>query len=135
LKLLTSWFINAVALAAAAYLVPDISISDEKAWIAVAIMAVIFGLVNTLIRPFLKLLACPLMILTMGLFSFVINALMLWFSSWIAGRFDVGFRVETFLAAFLGALVISVVSFVLSLILKVDDDRRKKREEPQRDWW
>lgn len=134
-KLLISWLINAVALAVAAWAIPGITISDERAWLAVAVMAVIFGLVNTLIRPFLKLLACPLMILTMGLFSLIINGLMLWLSSWIAGRLDVGFNVEGFLAALLGALVISVVSFVLSLVFGEDTGRWKRRKKRRRDWW
>jgi putative membrane protein len=136
LRLLISWFINAVALAAAAYFVPGITIAGEPAWLTVAITALIFGLVNALIRPFLKLLTCPLIILTLGLFTLVINGLMLWFSSWIAARFDVGFLVDGFWPAFWGALVISIVSFILSLIFRErDDGRRRRREERKRDRW
>ena len=84
-KLLISWIINAVALAAAAYLVPGITIVGEPAWVTVVVTALIFGLVNALIRPLLKFLTCSLIILTLGLFTLVINGLMLWLSSWMAG--------------------------------------------------
>ena len=128
MRLFVSWFINAVALAAAAYVVPliipdGIVIVGEPAWVSVALMALIFGLVNALIRPLLKLLTCPLILLTLGLFTLIVNGLMLWLASWIGGQFDVGFQVDGFLPALLGAIVISLVSFVLSLVLQPDDDR------------
>jgi putative membrane protein len=133
---LISWIINAVALAAAATLVPGIDIVGEPAWMTVAIMALIFGLVNALIRPFLKLLTCPLIILTMGLFTLVINGLMLWLSSWVGVQFGVGFQVAGFGSAFWGALVVSVVSFFLSLIFGDENGRRRKRRpERRRDRW
>jgi putative membrane protein len=134
-RLLISWIINAVALAAAAYLVPGIAIVGEPAWVAVAIMALIFGLVNALIRPLLKLLTCPLIILTLGLFTLVINGLMLWLSSWIGTQFGIGFDVMGFWPAFWGALVISVVSFVLSLVFRDGDSQRERREKRRRDRW
>jgi putative membrane protein len=120
LSLLISWFINAVALAVAVWLLPGITVG-EKAWVAVALMAVIFGLVNALIRPLVKLVTCLINVLTLGLFTLVINALMLWLSSWIAEQLDVAFHVDGFLWAFVGGLVISVVSFVLNLIFRDRD--------------
>ncbi len=136
MRLLIRWFINAVALAAAAYLVPGITIVGEPAWVTVAVMALIFGLVNALLRPFLKLLTCPLIILTLGLFTLVINGLLLWLSSWIATQFDVGFQVAGFWPAFWGALVISIVSFVLSLVFREEEEPRRRRyEERRRDRW
>jgi putative membrane protein len=140
-RLLIRWFINAVALAAAAYVVPmfipnGITIVGEPAWLTVVITALIFGLVNALLRPIVKFLTCPLIILTLGLFTLIINGLMLLLSSWIAGQFGVGFHVEGFWAAFWGALVISVVSFVLSLIFREDEGRQRRRqEERQQDRW
>jgi putative membrane protein len=125
-KLLISWFINAVALAVAAWLLSGIQITGENAWITVILMAIIFGLVNALIRPLVRFLTCLINVFTLGLFTLVINALMLMLSSWIAGQLGVGFRVENFGWAFLGALLIGVVSFVLSLVFK-DDDKGKKR--------
>jgi len=138
-KLLIHWVIIALALAAAAYLVPGIRVTDTEAlpgWATVAIMAVIFGLVNALIRPVLRFLTCPLIILTLGLFTLVINALMLLLASWIGTQFGVGFHVEGFWAAFWGALVISIVSWILSMILGVGDrDRRPRRDPEVRERW
>ena len=122
MSLLISWLINAVALAVAMWLLPGIYVEGD-AWLAVALMAVIFGLVNALIRPLVKFLTCLVNVITLGLFTLVINALMLWLASWIAGQLDIGFRVDGFLWAFLGALVISVVSFVLNLFLGRGDDK------------
>jgi len=128
-NLLLRWLINGVALYVASQLVSGITV--EGGWQVLLVMALIFGLVNALIGPVLKVLTCPLIILTLGLFTLVINALMLWLSSWIAGRLGVGFHVSGFLPAFWGGLVISVVSFVLSLVLIDKDDRR--RRERRRD--
>ena len=121
MRLLISWFINAVALAVAVWLLPGIYVEGQSAWLAVALMAIIFGLVNALIRPLVKFVTCLINVITLGLFTLIINALMLWLSGWIAQQLDVGFRVDGFLWAFLGGLVISVVSFVLSLIFKDRD--------------
>jgi putative membrane protein len=138
LRLIVSWFVNAVALALAAWLIPGIQVTEDRGWVAVAIMALIFGLVNALIRPLVKLLTCLINVFTLGLFTLVINALMLWLSSWIAGQLGVGFRVDNFLAAFLGALLISIVSFVLNMVFR-EDDRARRRRPPagdrRRDRW
>ena len=78
-----------------------------------------------MIRPLVKFLTCLINIITLGLFTLVINALMLLLSSWIAGQVGIGFQVDGFGAAFLGALLISVVSMALNLIFRKDDrDRR-----------
>jgi putative membrane protein len=123
LSLIISWLVNAIALAVAVWLLPGIYVEDGNAWIAVALMAVIFGLVNALIRPLVKFLTCLVNVITLGLFTLVINALMLWLSGWIAQQLNVAFRVDGFLWAFIGALVISVVSFVLNLFLGRGDDK------------
>jgi len=117
MKLLLRWVIVSVALFAAAWLVPGIRV-ESNAWTVYAAMAIILGLVNALVRPLLKLLGCPLMFLTFGLFILVINAATLWLASTIAvDWFKVGFRVDGFWAAFLGALIVSVVSAILSALL------------------
>jgi putative membrane protein len=119
LSFIISLLINAVALALAAWLVPGITVSGETTWEQVtvlAVMALIFGLVNALIRPLVKFLTCLINVVTLGLFTLVINAGMLWLSSWIAGILGVGFHVDGIIPAFLGALLISVVSLVLDLI-------------------
>ena len=122
MSLLISWLINALALGVAVWLLPGIYVEGE-AWIAVALMAVIFGLVNALIRPLVRFLTCLINVITLGLFTLVINALMLWLSSWIAQQLTVEFKVENFWWALLGALIISVVSFVLNLFLRRGDDK------------
>ena len=83
MKLLIRWLIAALALFLAAWIVPGIHVAPNAWWIY-AVMAVILGLVNALVRPVLKLLSCGLIILTLGLFTLVINALTLWLSSSIA---------------------------------------------------
>ena len=126
-KLLLRWLINAVALYVAAELVPGIQ--TDGGWQVLLLMALIFGLVNALVRPILKFLTCPLIMLTLGLFTLVVNALMLMLASWLGRQLGLGFYVAGFWpAAFLGALVISVVSFVLTMLIGDDDkDKDKKR--------
>jgi putative membrane protein len=98
-------------------LVPGIRVGHD-AWVVFAAMAVILGLVNAIVRPILKLLSCPLVILTLGLFTLVINSITLWLASSIAvSWFHVGFHVDGFMAAFLGALVVSIVSVVLTAVI------------------
>ena len=111
---------GAVALAVAAWLIDGISVgpgtSNEKALTLLGV-AVIFGLVNAIVRPIARLLSIPLLILTLGLFTFVVNALMLLLTAWIADQFNLAFEVDGFWAALLGAVVISVVTFVINVIL------------------
>jgi putative membrane protein len=115
--------INAVALLVTAWIVPGIHLGaagphpTKHDWVALLIVAVIFGIVNVVIRPIIVLLSLPLEIITLGLFTFVINAFMLLLTSWIAQGMGVGFRVDGFLPALVGALIITIVSFVLSRVL------------------
>ena len=113
--LLLRWIINAVALAVAATIVSGIHV--DGGWLVLALVALIFGLVNALIRPVVALLTCPLIILTLGLFTLVINAAMLLLASWIAGLLGIGFMVDGFWPAFWGGLVISIVSIILSMLV------------------
>jgi putative membrane protein len=116
--------VNAVALLVAAWLLPGVHLGAAGShptthdWVTLLVVALIFGLVNAVIRPLVILLSLPLEILTLGLFTFVINALMLLLTSWIVQGMGFGFRIDGFLTALLGALVISVVSFVLSRALR-----------------
>ena len=129
-KLLLRWVINAVAIYVAIRVVPGIT--AEGGWAVLFVMGIILGLVNALIAPIVKLLTCPLILLTLGLFTLVINGLMLWLASLIASRLGVAFYVEGFAAAFFGALVISVVSFVLSVLTGVNRDERRKERKRRR---
>jgi putative membrane protein len=121
MKLLIRWIIASLALFAAAWLVPGIRVEGD-AWVVFAVMAVILGLVNAVVRPFLKLLTCPLILLTLGLFVLVINGVSLWLASDIAVNwFHVGFYVDGFWSAFLGALIVSAVTVILSALVREDD--------------
>jgi putative membrane protein len=117
MKLLIRWVITSFSLFVAAWLVPGIRV-EREAWTVFAAMAIIVGLVNATIRPLLKLLSCPLIILTLGLFALVINGFALWLASAIAVNwFHVGFYVDGFWAAFLGALIVSIVSMILTALV------------------
>ncbi|MGD2176592.1 MAG: phage holin family protein [Anaerolineae bacterium] len=121
MKLLVRWIITGLALFAAAWLVPGIVV-EGNGWAVYAAMAVILGLVNAILRPVLKLLTCPLIILTLGIFVLVINGFTLWLSSQIAQSwFGVGYYVDGFGAAFLGGLIVSVVSVTLSALVTEDE--------------
>lgn len=115
--------INAVALLVTAWIVPGIHLGaagphpTKHDWVTLLIVALIFGVVNVVIRPIIILLSLPLEIITLGLFTFVINAFMLLLTSWIAQGMGVGFRIDGFLPALVGSLIITIVSFVLSRIL------------------
>lgn len=124
MSILLRLIVNAVALLITAWIVPGIHLGaagphpTRDDWVTLLIVALIFGLVNVVIRPIIIILSLPLTILTLGLFTFVINAFMLLLTSWIAQGMDLGFRIDGFLPALLGALIVSVVSFVLSRALK-----------------
>jgi len=122
MKLLIRWVISSLALFAAVWLVPGITV-ETNGWTIYAIMAIILGLVNAIIRPLLKFLTCPLIILTLGLFVLVINGFTLWLSSLIAVNwFDVGFYIDGPLSAFLGGLVVTIVTVILSALVKEDKE-------------
>jgi putative membrane protein len=111
---------NAVALAVASWIVSGITLEGAttgRRVITLLIVAAIFGIVNAVVRPVVKLLSLPFIILTLGLLIFVINAAMLLLTSWITGKLDVQFHVDGFWAALLGSLVITVVGMLLNAVL------------------
>lgn len=110
--------VNAAALFVAAWLVPGIR--HDGSLLNLLLVALLFGLVNSFLRPLLKLLTCPLILLTLGLFTLVINALMLMVTSWLSRQFGLGFHVDGFWAAFVGGLIVGLVSLVLSLVIHED---------------
>lgn len=124
-RLLLRWAINAIALWAAIQIVPGLEHQAESG-VSLLIIALIFGLVNALVRPIVILLTCPLILLTMGLFILVINTVMLSLTVWLSRIFDLGLSSSSFWATFFGAVVISVVSGVINLLVK--DRREEKRE-------
>jgi putative membrane protein len=125
-QLLLRLLINAAALWAATRLVTGISYTGE--WPVLLGVALVFGVLNVLVRPILKLLTFPLLIVTLGLFTFVLNAFMLWLTGAVSDALGLGFHVAGFGAAFLGALVVTIVSFVLSLFLVSSHDDRYKKD-------
>ena len=122
MKFLFRWVITGLALVAAAFLVPGIHV-ESRGWLVYAAMALILSLVNAFVRPILKFLSCPLIILTLGLFLLVINAVSFMLASYIAVNwFHVGFVVDGFWSALLGSLVVSVVSVFFNILIKDDNE-------------
>lgn len=115
-RFILRWIINAVAIFLAIRFVPGISMAGG--WVAIVWIALIFGLVNAFLRPLLKLLTCPLIILTLGLFTLIINTFLLWLTAQIGQMFGLQMTIAGFWPAFLGGLVISIVSIILSMILR-----------------
>ncbi len=115
MRFLLRLLVSAVALWVAVQIVPGVSYQGE--WVKLLLVALVFGILNALVRPLLLMLSCPMLILTLGLFTLVINALVLWLTSALSGGLGLGFHVAGFWAAFLGALVISIVSILLSVLL------------------
>jgi putative membrane protein len=122
-KFILRWIINAVALFLAVYLVPGVNLQGGV--ISLIWLALIFGLINAFLRPLLKLLTCPLIFLTLGLFTLLINTFLFWLTSQVGQAFGIGFTISGFWPAFFGGLVVTVVSVILSLILK--DELRSRR--------
>jgi putative membrane protein len=117
---LIRWLINAVALWVTTKIVSGIDITTDnggKQALTILLVALIFGLVNAIIKPIVKLVGCIFYVLTLGLISFVVNALLFLLVDWLAGLLDLPFSVDGFWPAFWGAIVMGVVSWVLSLLV------------------
>jgi putative membrane protein len=111
--------VTAAALWVATRIVPGVTY--EGGVLPFVVVALIFGAINATLRPLTKLLTCPLILLTLGLFALVVNGLMLWLTSSLATALGLGFHVTGFWAAFWGALVVSIVSTLLSMTVRVGD--------------
>ena len=122
-RFLLRWLINAVGLFVAIRFVPGIEAQSEN-WLSIIVLALIFGVINALLNPLLKFLTCPLIILTLGLFTIVINTVLFWLAGRVGEMFGVGFYVDGWLPALLGSLVVSVISIILSLVFKDELKRR-----------
>lgn len=119
--LLLHWVLNAVALWVAAAMVPGLDFNGGLG--RLLLVAAVFGIVNSILRPLLTILTCPLIIITLGLFTLVINALMMLVTGWLSETWNLGFTVMGFWAAFWGGLVVGLVSMVLSLMLPAKTTR------------
>ena len=116
-KFILRCVINAVALYAAVALVAGIQPQSDS-YLSYIWLALIFGLVNALLRPLLTVLTCPLIILTLGLGTLLLNTFLFWLAGVIGQSFGVGFTVGGFWPAFLGSIIVSIVSVVLSMVLR-----------------
>jgi putative membrane protein len=115
--------VNALALAAATLLMSGISLTGDTTTdrlVTLVLVALIFGVVNAVIRPVVTLLSLPFIVLTLGLLIFVINALMLMLTSWVSGKSGLGFHVEGFWTAVGGAIIITIATWVLERLLPSD---------------
>jgi putative membrane protein len=124
LRFLVKTLINAAAIWVATAIVSGISLTSgdwQHKTLTVILVAVIFGVVNFIIKPIVKLFSLPLFFLTLGLITFVINALMLWLTSWASGQLKLDFHVDGFVPALLGSLIISIVAWALHLVFRDED--------------
>jgi putative membrane protein len=128
-KLFIRLIINGVALYAAVALLNGHGITPQNEnWLSFFWLAIIFGLINAVLKPILTVMSCPLIILTLGLGTLLINTLLFYLAGSVGTRFGVGFTVEGLWPAFLGALITSVVSFVLSMLFKDELKEEKGRK-------
>lgn len=122
MKLLLRLAVGAVSVWIATLLIPGIKLSDASLtapWFGTLVLvAVIFGVVNAVLQPIIKTVGCAFYVLTLGLIALVVNGALLWLTGWIAGKLGIGFAVENFWAAVLGALVIAVVNWLINLLLR-----------------
>ena len=124
MSILVSLLINAAALWVATEMVDGISFTGTVPTLLG--VALVFGVLNVVVRPILKLLTFPFLILTLGLFIFVLNAVMLLLTSAASNALGLGFHVEGFVPALIGALVVSIISYGLSLFVGVGEDKKNR---------
>ena len=122
-KFLIKWIVNSLAVWAAVSIVGGIN-HQATDWVSIIALGLILTLVNAIVRPLAKLVGCLPIILTLGLFTLVINAFLFWLTGYIGQAFGVGFTVDGFWPAFLGGLVVSVVSIVMGIFLREDKKRK-----------
>jgi putative membrane protein len=128
MKVLARVLITAVALFVAAEVVPGIQLLSSSTLSKVTtlvVVALIFGVVNAVLKPIVKTLGCVFYLLTLGLIGLVVNALLLWLTSWVAGRLSEPFHITGFWPAFWGAIIVGVVGWLLSITL---GENRQGRE-------
>ena len=130
MRFLVRVLVSAAALAVATWAVPGIELLAASGWTRVGTLlavAVIFGLINAFLKPLIKVVGCVFYVLTLGLIALVVNGLLLWLTSWIAGKLNLPFHVTGFWPAFWGAIIVGLVSWLLNLLI---GDRPKRDNEP-----
>ena len=122
MRTVISWIITALAVGVAVWIVPGIDVWGPDMYLSIGILALLLALINTFVKPIIKLLSMPITILTLGLFLLVINTGLLYLAAWIGNElFNVAFHIEGFWSAFFGALIISVVTMLLNALTGVKD--------------
>lgn len=131
MRFILRFLVSGVAIWLTSLLINGFEIDTDGSWqntlLVVAVIALIFTLVNTIVKPLVKIVSLPFYILTLGLFFLVVNALMLMLTSWLSGLIGFGLEVDGFLTAVLGALIISLISLPLMVILPNPDRDRNRR--------
>jgi putative membrane protein len=129
-RLILRLLANAGALAVATWLLADITLTAPttgRKVLTLLIVALIFGIVNAIVKPIFTLVTAVAVLLTLGLFLIVINALMLLLTSWISDQVDLGWNVDGFWTAVFGSIIISIISFVVNAFIPEKDERRRRR--------
>jgi putative membrane protein len=125
--------VSAAALAVATWAVPGIELTAGSGWSRLGTLlavAVIFGLINAFLKPLIKVIGCAFYVLTLGLVALVVNALLLWLTSVIAGHLNLPFHVTGFWPAFWGAIIVGLVSWLLNLLIGNNRRPNKDNEPP-----
>jgi putative membrane protein len=131
MRFLLRVLVSAAALGVATWAVPGIELTAASGWSktgTLLVVALIFGVINATLKPLIKVVGCAFYVLTLGLIALVVNGLLLWLTSWIAGQLTLPFHITGFWAAFWGAIIVGLVSWLLNLL--VGDKRPRDDEEP-----
>jgi putative membrane protein len=133
MRILIRLIASAVALAVATAVVPGIELqaaSLQSKVLTLLAVALIFGLVNAILKPIIKLVGCAFYVFTLGLIALVVNGLLLWLTSWVAGKLSLPFHITGFWPAFFGAIIVGVVGWLLSIV--IPDGRRGEQADAGR---
>jgi putative membrane protein len=126
MRFLIRVLVSAAALAVATALVSGIELTTASVTskvLTLIAVALIFGVINAILKPIVKIVGCAFYILTLGLIALVVNALLLWLTSWLAGKLNLPWHITGFWAAFWGALIVSVVAWLLSILIRDRDGK------------
>jgi len=130
MRFLLRVLVSAAALGVATWAVSGITLPAASGWSkagTLLVVALIFGIINATLKPLIKVVGCAFYILTLGLAALVVNGLLLWLTSWVAGKLSLPFHITGFWAAFWGAIIVGLVSWVLNLFIR---DKRSEDDEP-----
>ena len=130
MRFLLRVLVSAAALGVATWAVPGIELEAASGWSRLGTLlavALIFGVINATLKPLIKIVGCAFYVLTLGLIALVVNGLLLWLTSWIAGKLSLPFHVTGFWPAFWGAIIVGLVSWLLGLLI---GDKRREDDEP-----